>query len=217
MTNLRLRYQTLEFENTDIHLCTLRDRQQFSDPYGDAEKLGISSALWPLFGIVWPSSIVLADHMLHFNIKKKRILEIGCGIGVSSILLNKRDADITATDHHPAVIEFLERNRKLNGLSTIDFFRADWANEEGGFGKFDLIIGSDVLYDEFSLKSLAGFIQRHAKEQSEVILVDPKRGNKNKFEKELVRFGFKCDQQVIRKSVNEAINFNGHILTFLRE
>ncbi len=46
MTNLRLRYQTLEFGKLDIHLCTLRDKQQFHDPAGVAEGLGISSATY---------------------------------------------------------------------------------------------------------------------------------------------------------------------------
>ena len=95
MTTLRLRYQTLEFETTDLHLCTLRDRNQFYDPAGEAEKLGISSAVWPLFGIAWPSGIVLAEFMQEYDIDNKRILEVGCGIGVSSLLLNKRNADIT--------------------------------------------------------------------------------------------------------------------------
>lgn len=63
MTKLRLCYQTVEFGKTDIHLCTLHDKQEFDDPQGAAEKLGISSASWPLFGVVWPSSMVLAHYI----------------------------------------------------------------------------------------------------------------------------------------------------------
>ena len=48
MTAVRFRYQTLEFGDVDIHLRTLRDRQQFDDPGGVAEALGISSATWPV-------------------------------------------------------------------------------------------------------------------------------------------------------------------------
>lgn len=110
MTNLRLSYQTIEFGKTDIHLCTLRNKQEFHDPQGIAEKLGISSATWPIFGIVWPSSLVLAHHMFHYEIGSKRILEIGCGTALSSLLLNKHRADITATDYHPEVERFLNRN-----------------------------------------------------------------------------------------------------------
>ncbi|MDA0144203.1 hypothetical protein OCT63_08140 [Vibrio sp. RW] len=48
---LRIRYQTIEIENTDIHLCTLRDNQQFNDPDNVALNIGISSASWPIFGL----------------------------------------------------------------------------------------------------------------------------------------------------------------------
>ena len=59
MSSLRFRYQTIEFGKSDIHLRTLRDKQQFEDIDGIAEKLGISPSTWPLFGIVWDSSKVL--------------------------------------------------------------------------------------------------------------------------------------------------------------
>ena len=47
----------------DLLICSLLDRQQFSDPQGDAERLGISSSLWPLFGLLWPSGSHLAARM----------------------------------------------------------------------------------------------------------------------------------------------------------
>lgn len=59
MPSLRFRYQTIEFGgagNMDIHVRTLRDKQQFSDINQLAENLGISSASWPIFGVVWDSS-----------------------------------------------------------------------------------------------------------------------------------------------------------------
>ena len=40
-------------------------------------------------------------------LKIKRILEVGCGIGLSSLILNRLNADITATDYHPEAEKFL--------------------------------------------------------------------------------------------------------------
>ena len=74
MSKLRFRYQTLEFGETDIHLRTLRDRQQFLDVDGVSEDLGISSATWPLFGVVWQSSEVLAHLMSDFDIAGKYLI-----------------------------------------------------------------------------------------------------------------------------------------------
>ena len=76
MTAIRIRYQTIEFNGFDIHLRTLLDKQQFADQLGEAESFGISSAQWPLFGVIWDSSKVLAHEMLEFDIAGKRILEL---------------------------------------------------------------------------------------------------------------------------------------------
>jgi len=57
---LRIRYQTIEFENTDIHVRTLRDKQQYCDDNGVAEKLEFLQPHGPfleLYGIrawFWP-------------------------------------------------------------------------------------------------------------------------------------------------------------------
>lgn len=74
---MRVRYTTLEIGAMDIHIRTLRDTLQFEDINGEAERLGISSATWPIFQ-VWPSSRLLARLMLEHHVNGKRVLEVGC-------------------------------------------------------------------------------------------------------------------------------------------
>lgn len=213
---LRLRYQTIEVGNTDIHLCTLRDNQQFEDPLGIAEALGISSATWPLFGTVWPSGLVLANHMLDYPIEGKRILEVGCGIALASLLLNGRHADITATDYHPEAGHFLARNTRLNKGKRIAFERVDWAKDNSQLGLFDLIIGSDLLYEDEHVQLLADFIHRHARPHCDVILVDPGRGRKTRVSVKLAAYGF--SHKHTRPAHTDYLEkpFKGHILEFSR-
>lgn len=213
---LRIRYQTIEFGDIDIHLCTLRDKQQFSDPNGEAHDLGISSALWPLFGVVWPSSLVLAHYMLDYETEGQKILELGCGIGLSSLLLNKKQADITATDYHPEVARFLNRNAALNETKAITFERVDWADTKNTLGYFDLIIGSDLLYEDQHIPLLAQFIQNHAKTRCNVIIVDPGRGRKSKFNTEMNTYGFNGSH--IKPTHTDYLEkqFKGDILRFSR-
>lgn len=216
MTTLRLSYQTVEFGKIDIHLCTLRNNQEFHDPGGVAEKLGISSASWPLFGVIWPSGLVLAHHMLDYDTRSKRILEVGCGMALSSLLLNKKMADITATDYHPEAQAFLERNTLLNHDRNIAFEKADWADKSDTLGLFDLIIGSDLLYEDEHIELLAEFIHNHANPRCEVILVDPGRGRKNKLSNLMMAFGFSSSH--LKPSHTEYLSqaFKGHILKFVR-
>ncbi|GGB79750.1 methyltransferase type 12 [Marinobacterium zhoushanense] len=194
MSPLRLRYQTLEVGGHDIHLRTLRDNQQFSDQDGVAERLGISSATWPIFGIVWASGQVLAHHMIDFEIEGKRILEVGCGIALSSLVLSQRQADITATDYHPEAGGFLAENVRINGGRHIPFTRTGWADRSDRLGLFDTIIGSDLLYEARHAQLLSEFIDRHARTECDVIIVDPGRGNQNRFSREMSTLGYTVDK-----------------------
>ncbi len=216
MSALRFRYQTIEFGELDIHLRTLRDRQQFHDPGAVAETLGVSPASWPLFGVVWASSEVLAQLMLEMEIRGRRILEVGCGIGLASLLLNHRLADISATDHHPEAGPFLARNVALNNGRAIPFVRAGWSDGASTLGRFDLIIGSDLLYEPDHAILLSHFIAEHAQPQCEVLLVDPGRGHAGKFSCLMQDRGFRHERHRPADQAQQQ-DFKGHVLRYWRD
>tara|TARA_R110001592_G_scaffold363393_1_gene687335 strand:+ start:196859 stop:197512 length:654 start_codon:yes stop_codon:yes gene_type:complete len=216
MAKLRYRFHSLEFGDTDIHLRTLRDNQQFDDPRGLAEEMGILSSSWPMFGVLYAAGEVLARSMQHYDIRGLRILEVGCGIGLSSLVLNERLADITASDYHPEAEVFLQYNARLNNSRPIPFFRSAWAESCAGIAKFDLIIGSDLLYQPDHAGMLSGFINQHAKQACSVIIVDPQRGNGPSFCRHMN--GFEFTHTRIRHEENAAMTqpFKGHVLSFSR-
>ena len=216
MESVRLRYQTIDVQGFDIHVRGLRDNQQFSDALGEAEALGISSAQWSLFGVVWDSSAVLANEMATFAIEGKRILEVGCGLALTSLLLKVRQADITATDIHPEAGNFLIENVRLNSGGKIPFLRAGWNDASDGLGKFDVIVGSDVLYEREHIVLLSEFIERHAKPSCEVILVDPGRLNHVAFSKKMVALGYSHSQHKPETSGFLSKEFKGQVLRYLR-
>ena len=213
---LRFRYQTFEFGDQDIHLRSLRDTQQFSDPGGEAQLLGISAANWALFGVIWDSSQVLARLMFNFEIEGKRILELGCGIALSSLLINRRGGDITATDYHPQAGPFLQRNTQLNHDAEIPFFRADWDDSQSTHGRFDLIIGSDILYERNNMLPLARFIQGHARNKCEVLVVDPGRKQSGLFNQRMSHYGFSYQQDRPLDVSYLDKPFSGSILKYTR-
>lgn len=216
MATLRVRYQTIEFGTTDIHIRSLRDNQEFSDDKGDAEELGISSASWPLFGIVWPSGEVLAQLMVDYAVGEKRILEVGCGIALASLVLNHRQANITATDYHPEAEGFLIKNTALNQDKTIPFIRTGWKDPVTDLGIFDVIIGSDLLYESEHVDLLSEFINQHAAAHCDIILVDPGRGHHAKFSKKMVAFGYSHNQRKAETTMKSSAKFSGQVLTYSR-
>jgi len=216
MPSLRIRYQTMEFGNMDIHVRTLRDKQQYLDIDCEAKNLGISSAAWPIFGVVWVSGEALAYLMLDYHVAGKRILEVGCGIALASLVLNHRLADITATDYHPEAGPFLLENVHLNKGKSIPFVRTGWGDADSGLGEFDLIIGSDLLYERSHVNLLAGFIDHHAKSHCEVILVDPGRGHHACFSKKMVRLGYAHSQNKSAYAKHLTQPFQGQVLRYQR-
>jgi len=100
----------------DLIIRSLLDRQQFFDPLGEAGRMGISSAAWPLFGLLWPSGSHLAARIALRPVRSsERILEIGCGLALASLVGHRRGADVTASDCHPLTASFLSENLRLNG------------------------------------------------------------------------------------------------------
>lgn len=216
MAPLRIRYQTIELGVLDLHVRTLRDKQQYRDEGGVAQRLGIGSASWPLFGVVWDSGRVLAHLMLDYDVGGRRVLEVGCGIGLASLVLNHREVDITATDHHPDAAGFLEDNVMLNGGPEIPFVRQGWTDGVSEMSEFDLIIGSDLLYDRDHFAELSAFIDRHARPACEVIIVDPGRRQRGRFERAMRGLGY-ADSRHDAKALGELeAPFPGQILRYLR-
>lgn len=175
-------------------LRVLSDRQQFADPDGHGERLGISSAQWCLFGQLWPSGKLLAQAMARADIAGKRVLEIGCGIGLPSLVLQRRGADVVASDMHPMVEPFLAYNAALNGLPALHYRQLRWGHPLPALGDFDMLIASDVLYERGHAELLAKVVERHGRVTCELVLIDPGRGHSAELTRLLAAQGFEVSE-----------------------
>lgn len=200
----------------DFQVRALKDLQQFHDPDGAADQAGISSALWPLFGQAWPAGRILADEMTHHDVAGKRVLEVGCGLALASLVLQQRGADVTASDHHPLAGPFLAGNAELNGLPEIPYCDLRWERPDEALGLFDLIIGSDVLYERGHAGLLAALVQRHAQPNMEVLITDPGRGNSGAFSRAMSALGFVPTERRLQFKDEETPPFRGRLLKYLR-
>jgi 2-polyprenyl-3-methyl-5-hydroxy-6-metoxy-1,4-benzoquinol methylase len=200
----------------DLDIRSLLDRQQYFDPLGEAEAAGISPATWPLFGQIWPSAQKLADLMQVWDIAGRRILEIGCGLGLASLVIHRRHGDITASDCHPLAEIFLRLNLQRNLLPHLPYVTGNWAREDSLLGKFDLIIGSDVLYERSHPEQLAGFLHAHLAAQAEVLIVDPNRGNRSAFNRAMAATGFDLTETLINAPLDDGSPYRGRLLHYRR-
>lgn len=221
-----------------LQIRSLLDRDQYADPLGLAEALGISSAQWPLFGLLWPSGYQLAEVMARRPVRaEEHILELGCGLALASLVAHRRGASVTASDCHPLAESFLAENQRLNGLAGLDYRHGQWGPDEAAEaqsesvsgrsgvpgramrvqGRFELIIGSDVLYERDQSGELPAFIERHATASSEVLIVDPDRGNRSAFSRRMGALGYQLTETRLRDEADSLRGlYRGRLLHYRR-
>lgn len=221
--------ETIEIDGVnDLIIRSLLDRQQFYDPLGAALRLGICSASWSLFGMLWPSSIRLASALALRPVDiNEKILEIGCGLALASLVAHRRGANITASDRHPKAKLFLQENLRLNSLPKLPFRHGQWGEHpvpsivDTGAAllhkKYDLIVGSDLLYEPDMPNALARFVNRYANDQAEVWIVDPNRGYRPTFNRKMQGLGFELssDEVLVETEPNHE-KYRGRLLIYNR-
>ena len=126
---------------------------------------------------VWNSSLLLIDYLNEFPIQKKsRVLEIGCGWGITGIYCGKQfKARVTGLDIDDSVFPFLEHHAEINGVS-VDTLNLSYEKVTGKIlSEFDVVIGGDICFwDELS-KPLFNLAKRAKKANTRVIITDPGR------------------------------------------
>ena len=225
MPGYLVKHQSIAIEGVDnLTIRSLLDRQQFCDPLGEAERRGISSASWPLFGLLWPSSLRLAARMaLHPVTPGERILEMGCGLALAALVAHRRGADVTASDCHPLASAFLEENLRLNQLPPLPYRHGQWGSAADPSiadpleGRFDLVIGSDLLYERDSDGALAQFIAQHTTPAAQVWVVDPDRGNRAAFTRHMAGHGFSVHEERLHSPAQPPEpRYKGRVLVYTR-
>jgi predicted nicotinamide N-methyase len=129
--------------------------------------------LVPYWSALWRSGVALARELDGAALGGRRVVELGCGLGVPSIAAALAGASALATDVEPEALALLERNAAENGVR-IDAAVIDWANpaELVRRAPFDLVLAADVLYERSSVASLLGLLPRLA---PEAWIADPGR------------------------------------------
>ena len=129
--------------------------------------------LVPYWAVLWRSGVALARELADAQLRRRRVVELGCGLGLPSLVAARAGADVLATDEDPEALELLERNARENGV-TVTTARADW-RDPGDLiarGPFDVALAADVLYEREAGAALVALLPRLA---GEVWLADPGR------------------------------------------
>lgn len=169
-----------------IHIASIRDLdkalneicEKFDPKTPEEEEFLLN--LCPYFGVIWPSARALATFMSERKnlFTKKRGIEVGCGLGLPAILAAKMGAQIQATDFHPDVKIWIEKNIVLNH-ARIDYVNWDWTDKNPNplvpEHSYDFVLASDVLYEQRHPAELARALERLVSQKGSIYLSDPGR------------------------------------------
>ena len=139
---------------------------------------------FPLWAKIWPAGTILAGYMDHLPIQpKRRILEIGAGIGLVGVVAAAAGHNITITDINPHALAFARANAAINGCRDVPVRLLDWF-ELQLTGRYDMIVGSEVIYKEEDIDHLIGLFKHYLKPDGTIILVEEMRKTLSAFFKQ---------------------------------
>lgn len=186
-------------EAIDI-LCHSMSEEEQKDPFAED--------LCPYFGILWPAaealSIYLAENVE--VIKNKTVLELGCGLGYPSLVAAHLGGQVLATDFHPDVEEYFLRNCSHSVVSC-RYQRLNWRENAQDLPKYDVVMGSDILYESKHPREVALGLIRFLKPNGRILLSDPGRAYLQSFIHAMNREGYKEELSAVKVGDKEIFVF----------
>ena len=127
----------------------------------------------PYWAELWPSALALAQEVARQDVEERRVLELGCGLGLPSIVAALGGGHVLATDWSPDAVEVAARNAERNGAE-LETALASWGSASAlvDAAPWDLVLGADLLYERRNVEQLLALLPRLG---DEVLLSEPGR------------------------------------------
>jgi predicted nicotinamide N-methyase len=125
----------------------------------------------PYWAELWPSAIELVEALP--EVAGLRLVELGCGLGLPSLIAARAGAFVLATDWSEEAVALLRGNAERNEIE-LETECVDWQRPERLVERapFDLVLAADVLYERRYVELLLELLPRLG---DEVLLADPGR------------------------------------------
>lgn len=131
---------------------------------------------------IWEAGIVLARYVyFHTDLfENKKVLELGTGVGIVGIAIAKycKVQSVEITDYKEEILNNAINNMKKNKLWNASKAKGnllDWKNYEKAKGKYDIIIGSDLIYAGAPVVELAHLINKLLNISGKTYILVPKQ------------------------------------------
>jgi len=166
----------------------IKDINALVDSWGP-EDFGPDERL-PYWATLWPVSIELCRHLIEHPEKiSSPAIELGCGLGLVSIVIARMGYEILATDYEQDACSFAQQNAFANKTN----FRIqtwDWRSSATPGSSYKTVVGADVLYEAKQIEPVAMAIDRLLGPFGNALIADPNRPHWPEFQDKLREKGF---------------------------
>jgi predicted nicotinamide N-methyase len=130
----------------------------------------------PYWADIWPSSIALSEYVLENQneFTGKKILELGCGLGLVGIVLTSIGCDVLFTDYDFHALRFTQENFYRNFERPASVQLLDW-RDPGKSQNFDIIVAADIIYEKRWLEPVLNVLERKMAISGQAYIADPDR------------------------------------------
>jgi len=164
----------LELAGRTFSLIRLEDMEALWDGIGE-ETFGGDEHM-PYWAELWPASLLLAAWLLSHAraIAGRRCLDLGCGMGLSAMAGAAGGARVVAVDYEERAVAHAATNAAANDLPLLPVVM-DWRHPCLTAERFDLIWGSDILYETRFYEPLTRLFRTLPGPGGRIWLADPWR------------------------------------------
>lgn len=134
----------------------------------------------PYWAELWPSAIALARFVARERLAAPgvAVTEIGCGLGLCGITAAILGAQVVLSDYLPDALDFARANWALNATHAERveprFVQMDWREPDASCSA-DLVLASDVAYEQRALEWLAGALRVLVRPNGRALIAEPSR------------------------------------------
>lgn len=140
----------------------------------DDESLG-----WGYWDRIWPSEVALSECLIQQFFPTKltgiKVLEIGCGTGLAGVVAAQLGAFTMFSDMVPITLEAVKESCRLNHISNFGTCTLDWSETIEPKEPYDLVLGSEVFYDEGILANISHVLEQVLTPGGKGMFCDPNR------------------------------------------
>ena len=149
----------------------------------------------PFWTQLWPSGTALARAVTGRPLAGRRVLELGCGLGLVSVAAALAGGEVLAVDRSPEAVTFTAANAARNGASLRTLVCAfDQPEPLLAEAPWDLVLAADVLYEQRNVPVLLWLLPRLVGPGGEAWLADPGRNGLETFLSGAEAAGWRRDQ-----------------------